>query len=105
MENRDYFQNIIKHLKQFPLLLILLGQSLKHLGKVWKVLQINLKPRRLLLARILLESFENFRTNPYYEPLLWFMIWPSIQCKCNANFLQKKAKLVHIAQCGVIPYH
>ena len=50
MENRDYFQNIIKHLKQFPLLLILLGQSLKHLGKVWKVLQINLKPGRLFLA-------------------------------------------------------
>jgi len=51
---------------------ILLGQS-KTIN-VRKVLEINLKPGRLFFPYILLESFENFLPNPYYEPLSWFVI-------------------------------
>jgi len=32
------------------------------------------KTQKAALACVLLESFEKFLVNPYYEPLLWFMI-------------------------------
>jgi len=56
------------------LLIILIGQTLKQYRKVLKVLERNLKPGRLLLACVLLESFKFFPPDPYYEPLSWFMI-------------------------------
>jgi len=56
------------------LLIILIGKTLKQYRKVLKVLERNPKPGRLLLVCVLLESFKFFPPNPYYEPLLWFMI-------------------------------
>jgi len=35
---------------------------------------MNLKSGRLLFPCVLLESFEFFPPDPYYEPLSWFMI-------------------------------
>jgi len=36
------------------------------------------KPRRLLLACVLIESFEKFPIDPCCEPLSWFMIVYSV---------------------------
>ena len=57
----EYFENFKNHLKPLPIDKILLGQSLKHLVKVWKVLEINLKSRKLLFPYSLVESFKIFR--------------------------------------------
>jgi len=58
----------------------LILKILKIISNVWKVLEINLKPGRLLFPCVLLESFKNFLANPYYEPLLWFMIFSCFDC-------------------------
>jgi len=40
--------------------------------------QVDLNLLECFLACILLESFIKFLVNPYYEPLLWFMIIPNL---------------------------
>ena len=69
MHERRRWRNgtILEFYKSHPANKILLGQSIKHLVKVWKVLMLNLKPGRLLLLCILLESFGNI-------PAIFFMI-------------------------------
>ena len=61
MHERRRWRNgtILEFYKSHPADKILLGQSIKHLVEVWKVLTINLKPGRLLLLCILLENFGN----------------------------------------------
>jgi len=60
VKSADFFDTVILSLYCY----IEYSKQLNHLGKVWSVLWINLKPRRLLLVCILLESFENFRSTP-----------------------------------------
>jgi len=42
--------------------------------KVWEVFRANPCLSRQFLACIILDCFVNFLDDPYYEPLLWFMI-------------------------------
>jgi len=56
--------------------------------KVWEAFWANPFLPRWFLACVILECFVNFLDDPYYEPLLWFMILLSyfkfILCiKCN----------------------
>jgi len=71
MEKWDYFEKFKNHLNPLPMDKILFGQSLKHYIKLRKVLEINLKPGRLLFLCVLLESFEKFLPDPYlYKSIL-----------------------------------
>jgi len=75
--NKEEWVVFASHWKSRKLLLVLLTMFCwtKVLPKkVWEAFWANPCLPRQLLAYVILECFVNFLDDPYYEPLLWFMI-------------------------------